>query len=65
MNASGPEYALNERRQSSGHWAGAGQTKRNDDDDEPPAGVEPATWWVEATCSIQLSYGGKKDENSP
>ena len=24
----------------------------------PPAGVEPATWWVEATRSIQLSYGG-------
>ena len=27
--------------------------------DAPPAGVEPATWWVETTCSIQLSYGGK------
>ncbi len=27
-------------------------------DQEPPAGVEPATWWVETTCSIQLSYGG-------
>jgi hypothetical protein len=26
---------------------------------EPPAGVEPATWWVEATRSIQLSYGGE------
>ena len=25
----------------------------------PPAGVEPATWWVETTCSIQLSYGGR------
>ena len=25
----------------------------------PPAGVEPATWWVEATRSIQLSYGGE------
>jgi hypothetical protein len=25
----------------------------------PPAGVEPATWWVEATRSIQLSYGGQ------
>jgi hypothetical protein len=25
---------------------------------EPPAGVEPATWWVEATRSIQLSYEG-------
>ena len=24
----------------------------------PPAGVEPATWWVEATRSIQLSYRG-------
>ena len=24
----------------------------------PPAGVEPATWWVEATRSVQLSYGG-------
>ena len=25
----------------------------------PPAGVEPATWWVEATRSVQLSYGGE------
>jgi hypothetical protein len=24
----------------------------------PPAGVEPATWWVEATRSVQLSYEG-------
>jgi hypothetical protein len=24
----------------------------------PPAGVEPATWWVEATRSVQLSYRG-------
>jgi EmrB/QacA subfamily drug resistance transporter len=28
----------------------------------PPAGVEPATWWVETTCSIQLSYGGGYDD---
>ena len=27
----------------------------------PPAGVEPATWWVEATRSVQLSYGGVHD----
>ncbi len=27
----------------------------------PPAGVEPATWWVEATRSVQLSYGGIGD----
>ncbi len=27
-------------------------------EDVPPAGVEPATWWVEATRSIQLSYRG-------
>jgi hypothetical protein len=26
---------------------------------EPPAGIEPATWWVEATRSVQLSYGGR------
>jgi hypothetical protein len=25
---------------------------------EPPARLERATWWVEATRSIQLSYGG-------
>ncbi len=30
----------------------------------PPAGVEPATWWVEATRSIQLSYGGKSRTKS-
>jgi len=24
----------------------------------PPAGLEPATWWVEATRSVQLSYRG-------
>src|SRR5665811_1453690 len=28
----------------------------------PPAGVEPATWWVEATRSIQLSYRGSDHE---
>ncbi len=26
----------------------------------PPAGLEPATLWSEATRSIRLSYGGKK-----
>jgi hypothetical protein len=30
----------------------------------PPAGVEPATWWVEATRSVQLSYGGEHDRRA-
>ncbi len=32
--------------------------KRAPGTNAPPAGVEPATWWVEATRSVQLSYGG-------
>jgi hypothetical protein len=32
---------------------------------EPPARLERATWWVEATRSIQLSYGGWTPSPAP
>ena len=31
------------------------------EDAEAPTGIEPAASWVEATCSLQMSYGTKNE----